>query len=38
MIYFYRVESVSLLTNGSNINTIVSGGRDGLIKYWNINR
>lgn len=32
-----RVESVHLLTDGPNINTIISGGRDGLIKYWNIN-
>ena len=33
-----RVEALHLLTSGSNANTVISGGRDGLIKYWNINR
>ena len=32
-----RVEALHLLTTGSNANTL-SGGHDGLIKYWNINR
>ena len=34
----YRVESVHLLREGSNSNTIVSCGRDGCIKYWNTKR
>ena len=33
-----RVEALHLLTTGSNANTVISGGHDGLIKYWNINR
>ena len=32
------VETLHLLTSGSNANTVISGGRDGLIKYWKINR
>ena len=31
-----RVEALHLLTTGSNANTVISGGHDGLIKYWNI--
>ena len=34
----YRVESVHLLTSGSNANTVISCSKDHLIKYWNINR
>lgn len=33
-----RVESVHLVTRGSNANTIISCSKDKLIKYWNINR
>ena len=36
--FFNRVEDVHLQRDGSNKNTIISCGRDGLIKYWNTER
>ena len=37
-----RVEALHLLTTGSNTNTVISGGHDGLIKileyYYKISR
>lgn len=35
---FCRVECVNFEADGSNAHTIISGGKDGFIKYWNTER
>ncbi len=33
-----RVECVQLRVSGPKVGTILSGGQDGVIKYWDIKR